>query len=987
MPLPTQLPDWIRLDGIAGDLAAILPRLQTYAALARHWREIAAAVHRLGAEAPVDSPVRLAVFLAGAIDDPAVVKVFAALGLADLHGKLADVAGELSDPASPWARLLRPMKDFVPVAATASELGAFGLDTGGADGRFDLKLPKLAGDAAVGLGRAALTFDIGASGSLACAAGAPWPFSSDGVPPGLLRIGANGQVQTAAGLSLPFGQVGSGTATAGARADAAIGWFFRPEDMTQPFAEVLLAALGAIPGPLDHSGISHAMHLNGLEGLVLGCSGAVDAGFGLVLGQSHDLPGVASGRVGINVEVSFRRNARWILSLRRVEEGTRFVLSRDDAHERNWAVGVDLTLNATPLARRVHDMLLQADAAVRPVLARIRPFLSPGTYLAAEARDLLQAAVGAIIADGELREALLQDLSLALGTSVDDESALAAFLKTHIADLAATQVDGILTDAARWTTTVVDGLVNRVPALAGIGLPEALATHVGSMLAAARDRFEALLGDLVATPQDSAALAKELKDVGVAVKSAADQADALLAGVRTLVARFDAFARKVLETVADETNAKLQARFGWTGADAAGLTYEIAGTFAQGAGAEASRLWQDLATGRLQSFQQILADPSLAPAGVRLDPASSLSRFASTERGFAFEIVLLGVELSLASIVKGKAAISVNGAGEVIVAAEGTALRKVEGFDEGRKASFINSWNLLLAKMDGGDTSRTMGVGIAFDHDDKDLKAGEVKRLLAGLEAQKLIDGSRARAAEALYQQWKRANAVDPDIRGRILLRMNLPDRAVQRMVAIGRELDRSNNQALLAIFGLAVRAQLAAGVSSARQFERDADTARDTFKISVPTADPVTYMVALWNSDRSRGEARRLPAFAQLIPRAGAFVQMLRIMARIYDAIPVHGGGGPGAWTEKDYAAAEKELASAARHWLRLNQKLILWFEAELHPAMLAFLRLLALMTRPALPGAAVTDGLDGDPDTASVNQLFVIAMGQGPAGAVTPV
>ncbi len=103
-------------------------------------------------------------------------------------------------------------------------------------------------------------------------------------------------METKAGLSLPFGQFGKGTANAGASAEAAIGFFYRPKNMAQPFAEVLFDALTSIPAPLDLDEISHAVNLSGLEGMVLGCDGAVDTGLGLVLGESYDIPNIASGR-------------------------------------------------------------------------------------------------------------------------------------------------------------------------------------------------------------------------------------------------------------------------------------------------------------------------------------------------------------------------------------------------------------------------------------------------------------------------------------------------------------------------------------------------------------------------------------------------------------------------------------------------------------------------------------------------------------------
>jgi hypothetical protein len=60
MPLPAALPSWIMLDGAAGDYAELLPKLRTYAELGQHWRQTATAVWKLGQEAPVDSPVKLA---------------------------------------------------------------------------------------------------------------------------------------------------------------------------------------------------------------------------------------------------------------------------------------------------------------------------------------------------------------------------------------------------------------------------------------------------------------------------------------------------------------------------------------------------------------------------------------------------------------------------------------------------------------------------------------------------------------------------------------------------------------------------------------------------------------------------------------------------------------------------------------------------------------------------------------------------------------
>jgi hypothetical protein len=187
----------------------------------------------------------------------------------------------------------------------------------------------------------------------------------------------------------------------------------------------------------------------------------------------------------------------------------------------------------------------------------------------------------------------------------------------------------------------------------------------------------------------------------------------------------------------------------------------------------------------------------------------------------------------------------------------------------------------------------------------------------------------------------------------------------------------------------LAVRAQLDAGIASQKAFDRDIDKARSEFPFNRPSNDPIVWILTLLNAKAElvpRTSERNFPALAEVVPRAQAFIRLLAEMAGIYDAIPVGGHSAPGGWSERDYAAAEKRLATAASHWLELNSG-ILAFKAALHPAIVAFMRLLVSMTRPALPGQPITDGLDASPDPAAVSRLFLIAMERQPGTGPTPV
>ena len=488
MPQIAALHSWISVDGAAGDLGALLTEIDAWAGLAPHWRAVGSEIWKLQADMPVDSPERLAAYLAAHIGDDPIAEIFKTLGLKELHAKLLTHGRRLGDPGAPWAKLLRPMSDFTARAPGSEKESGFGFDAPGEDGELSLTMPKFAGDGTAPVGTAALTIEVGAEGGLECEAGAPWPFRSDAVEGALLRIGAEGSVTTKAGLSLPFGQIGQGTARAGASAGAAASFFYRPEQAADSYGSVLFRAVAALPSPVDLGAISHAMALAGLEGIALGCDGAVDAGLGLLIGKSIDLPRIASGKFGIAADVSVRRRARWILSLRRTAEGMRFVLSRDELRDRNWSAGLDLQLDAAPLARRVQDLLTEGQDFAGPLLDRIKPFLSPGTYLLTEGSALLTEAVSSIVGEPVLREAIAKDLSLAFGKSESDTSAIADLVASRIADLAATQADGIFAGVDAWAGSIVQGLVREIPLLAQTGLDAELRSRIEPMLGGSRQR-------------------------------------------------------------------------------------------------------------------------------------------------------------------------------------------------------------------------------------------------------------------------------------------------------------------------------------------------------------------------------------------------------------------------------------------------------------------------------------------------------------------
>jgi len=967
-----QLPSWLNVAGGAGDLTAIVGDLSELAEFATHWREIAATLWQAGSESPVDSPLRLALYVGERTSDPALKEVFAALGLSSLLTELGEWHARIADPDAPWAKLLKPCSDFAETYGDAPADDGRSPEDGDNPGLVALQVPKLDQAAETTAGPAELSVSLGMDAAIECEAGAVWPFRGDQVEPGLLRLGIKGEVEGSGGLSVPFASVGEMGAHVGGSASTALGFFYRPAQADELFAEALLSALARLPSPLDLSDISHAMALANLEGVVLSCRGSAEAGLNVVLGKDFDVAGLVSGTLGVDAALDFRRDAHWVLSLRRDGGAMGFVLSREQVREREWSAGVGLDLDWSGLARRVQDIVIEAKDLTGPILSQIKPFLSPGTYLMENAPELLLGAVESIIGNAEINEALSKDLAIVLGTSDADRSALAEWLAEQISKLAATQTQGVLTNAEEWASTIATGLAGKVPSLAQPALQAALLDRLAPLLGEVKARFD----QVVQSPANSAALANELKAIGIKLRQGANQADAVTQGVRDLLETLDAFVRQVLEKTGEGVEKKLRARFGWNGLDTNARQYELMGVISEVNEATA-RLWRALVLGKLQPFQQILADPALAPAGFSLAPESSLSRLSGVRRGFALEVAVLGFEVSISSIVEGKAQIALSASGDVVVTAEGSATRNVEGFDEGRGARFVSTWDLALGKLDGIG-KRSMGVSLALDHADKDLSVREVAGFLGGLASQGLVEQSRVVRAQETYQQWRVATDPGKKVKGRIEVRMALPGFAVERMVMLGRSLDRDSGSLRLSLFRAAVQAQLGAGVSESRQVERDCRKARREFREISKVDDQWRVMFALQNVDlaprSSSATNDRYSSFEQLIPRAKSFPTMLALMAQIYDSIPVGAQPGATAWSEKDYAKAEKDMAAEARKWLRLNMKWIFWFKAEMHPAQLAFLRLLADMTRPLLDGENLFDGEGAEPVPA--NTLFAITM-----------
>lgn len=982
----TKLPEWIDVPDIAGDMGKLVPHLDLLVKYSAVWLDIGRKLTGK-VDVPIRDSVALLSYLVDKADDAEVTAMLEEVGLGDLAAKLSDIEAEIFDEKKDWHKLLKQCADFSEsyTQSNPSE-DIWQIEDGDNAGRIALRLPNLV--AAQGDKGSDSGFYVGIGGEvgIGCEAGAIWPFRKDNVPTGLFCMSLDGKANASARGALPIGQFGSFTGKAGAEGKVNLGYYFRPKRPGMIVAEALLESAPAIPMPHRLSQIVNAMTYNGLEGMVLSCDGRLESGIEVALGKDFDVPSIMSAKVGVSASLSLLRAANLILSIRRVATGRiDFALTRAIADEAGWGVGVGIDIDYAPLARLVHDRLVEIDGLASPMLARVKPFLSPGTYLLNEAAEKLQSTANLILNDEALREALVKDLSVLLGKSGDEQSAVAEVLQKKISDLAAKHSSAAFEDVKGWGNAIAGDLLSRLPAFVSDPLREALEQKIAPLLDSVKEEFEQTVQNLVTTSAGAKALKDELKKIGVAVSSGADDANKALKDVRKLVTVFEKFSKDLLEKTGESVQHKISTGFGWTGTQNRGHHYELMGSFvltAPGADFNAlEELWTKLAAGKLEIFQPMLADSTKQPAGFELNPSSALSRFGSKTSAFTFELAVLGFEVSIKTIVEGKARITTTMGGRITVTASSKAQREVDGFGEGRAAGFVSSWDLAMHKRDAKfGVQRAMTFALSLDHDDSDLSESEVKGLLEGLSKRGLIQNTRSEKAITLYQQWQQLAKPNKKVRGRIEIDMQLPPAGIERMLALGSALRRNTPAIERELFIKVAAFLLESGVSNHDRFERDCKEARREFKELAKVQDDWVVIYALRKMDLKPEkvggyQGYRYAAFEQLIPRCLSFSAILRIMAEIYEAIPTGEAESGQQWTENDYINAEKRLAGEVKKWIRLNQSFIFWFKDGMHPALLAFFALLADIDQP-LPSEGGPIDNDGAINVGTANNLFRVTM-----------
>lgn len=963
--------------------------------IAPHWKTIAQRVRQANAAIDVASPEALLTYVNDSLDDAVVTTIFDELGLGDALTKLTSVRNTLADRSTPWGKLLAPCAELIEQSIAPINPGDTDTVDGDNRGRIVLPLATLDEDATASNDRYSYTLGVTAEAAIECEAGAAWPFARDAVMPGLLLLTAEGKLGGKGKAALPFAQ---GSVSASAQADAAINcsFFFRPDTPSSPFVVELLKAVPAIPDPFDLDSIWHAMALSGLDGMILEIGGDAEVEVALSIGKSAAIPELFSATVLLGATVGVSRKADWLLSVRAAQRDAAnrptaiaLILSHEKSALTRWGLGLDIGIDATPLMGRVHSVLVEATKGWGKIATKIKPMLHPGTFIRTELAGELGALAEGLIGDAGIRDGLVADLSLVLGIGeAGDALALSTLLSTKIGD-ALGSVSGLLSDEAEAKADeVVDALVRHLPSVAREDVRSTATAKLKELISKAQGLLTDEVKKIAPSDRDLKALIDEVKELGIAVTKAGNKLDTALAGVRSLIETYETYLHKAVEETGKAANAKIALNFKVERRIERGTQYEIVATLTANS-AEAQDFYRAVSRGRLEKAQKLF-DAGGSRGDVVLNPQSSVGRFARRSTQTGYELVLFGVSASAKTLISGSAKLTLLHNGNISVSGKASAEREASSKWEARSVAFVSAFDLLLLKLADRafvDSTRSLTAQLQIGHDDPRLKRGEVKAFLEGLATSGLIENARVTRAVEIYDGWLKAQtaAGGKHAGGSIEVAMIVPPAALTAMIDLGdtlrAEAATASSPTLRQIYRLVATKLIKGGTVRAIDIEADIRTAYSKLSAGKPSEDLMQAIYALRKADLLHvNSVRRLRG---MLAAAKALETMLVCVSEIYHAVPASSAQpGSDGWTEKDYARAEERLADSIEPWLLLNQRLIFWFDGNIHPQTLAFLTILAGFARPIGESGTRAEQLLDPHAAPPSNALIAITMTPAPKG-----
>lgn len=751
--------------------------LQALAKLARGWPALT----------DVNDGRSLADFLQAGRDRFAAAEVRAAATTAGLGDVYDTVAGALDQV---W-RLTEAFQTS-PVAPLFDRLDRFSTPGATPDpGRIIWRPLHIA--AAPPAGPVALA--IKADAGIAFDADDRWPEAADvETDPDLgllLSVRADGDASANGRASWPFA-LGTVTAAAGVAVTPAVACYFAPRDRSRLFGEALAESLASLPDPLSLTSLWKQAQSSDFKGMVLSVDGSFHIESEIAVAAVGDLQGVKLGAT-VSVKAALRRQSGLTLSVRALPAagGIRPLalrIGRQMTGGSSLGVKIGIAIDPTALTARVATAVNRALDWQDAQLNRLRPFLTPGTWLAGR----LTEAVGALVADAGLRDALLQDFA---ASRADTASGVSDWLAGLVADAFDSRAARVLDRADQAATTAVAAVAGELATVLGPQLSRTLAADANGAIGRA---LEALVANVRTELQQQLTglvqpgvrrLDQRLGDVGVAVQRAVVSLDDAFAAVRDLVAAWEALVAKFRAKVEEAAKAKLQAELAWEESQTSLSQYLIAGTITSDQGAPLAALWRALLAGNFSAAEQLLRGGDGVVPGFALDRQRSwLLRRRQWQQRLGFRLTVLGFSASVGSSLSATTEVRITGTGDVTAMGVAEASSHRDSGPVAQEASVRTM--LRLAEANGiAGASRLAQLALRIDRRYKDIDVKAFAAFLDEIRGCNLI--SRAAAQGAVEWVQRRAAGAGDKLPCEVSLAMVVDDEGMARLLRLGADLNR----------------------------------------------------------------------------------------------------------------------------------------------------------------------------------------------------
>lgn len=859
------------------------------------------------------------------VNAQAVKDAFAELGFEEARAKVAGLLAKVDKVVGSvpgWVKtLLSPVSGFSVAAPGA------------------LSWEPLSADETLGLGEG---ISLGASGkaSLGLSAGAVWPGGD--AAKGLLRIGAHGELAAKAGAAIPY-SLGAVKADGSAGASVDLDYYYDLGGSGVLYGVAVAERVPLLPNPFDFSSVWEAAQHAGFAGAVFAFEGDAQASVAVSLAYSGvPLTGVnVDLGAAVNFAVSFKRGYR--IAVRRAAEGglaVEMARSAMDANTLGLSIGVSVALPA--LAAKVQRFLTQAIETWDGELEKVKPFLSPGTYLQEQLGGQVSAAAARLTSDPGLRAAVERDLNGVFGIEASDESAVADWLETMLRGAIDAKSAALIGDASAAAEAAYGELAKSIPAFAEADIRAKLTAELAGLSAKAKEGVTSLVDGLFRTV-DLKKLGKALGAAGAASDKAVASLDDALARVREVLEKYNGLLHEVVAKAQEAAKQKLTIAIQAENRRSRTLDVRVSGRFTANSAAAAEAFGKFI-RGDLTGLAAI-AGGAQAPADFVLDAANSSSKLSLLRKGsIGAEVVAFGLGAKFSSAISASVEVEIDGFGNVRIASQGEMKKLFSGSGEERELSFADSIGLAYTrKLGAAAISPSVEMGVSVIYRDEELRRDELTAFTAGLREAGLVAADVDARAQAALAGWALPEKRPPvDMSAKLWLE---GDAAVKALCLDRREGGKLTTEARLELITRALAA-LRAGdaintglVKTALHKLRKGQESEAETIFRLPRNAVQHEAGGFGPHNPVQGDIKY---FLQVHDMLRGFVRLIDAAGEAYLSTPAGSVPAPGEWTADMYLDAQSRIASGSRGWLSTGQVFIFWARKGMGPRTVTMMKLL---------------------------------------------